>query len=143
MILDGPALTKDHEGYRPDIYLDSLGYPTHGYGFLLDGSHPYKSVKEYHDKKFAEEYSKAESYYEKLGLDLDTVRRCAVVDLLYNLGPNRFSKFIATLAALMRGDFDGAASNLENSLWFKQVGRRGPRICKLIRYGTWDCLSNV
>ena len=137
----GPALTMDNEGYREGVYLDSLGYPTTGYGFCLDYSVTYKSVKEWHESKFREMYSRAEADYEKYNFGLDIVRRAAVVDLLYNLGPNKFSKFNRFITALRDRDFVAAVGSLENSLWYKQVGRRGPRITKLIRDGSWDVIN--
>ena len=100
MIDSGIALTQDNEGYREGIYLDSLGYPTTGYGFCLDSSFVYSSVKEWHQRKFFEMYNQAEANYEKYNFGLDPVRRAAVVDLLYNLGPNRFSKFVNFISAL-------------------------------------------
>ena len=137
MIDSGPALTMDNEGYREGVYLDSLGYPTTGYGFCLDYSVTYKSVKEWHESKFREMYSRAEADYEKYNFGLDIVRRAAVVDLLYNLGPNKFSKFIGFHAALRMKDWLSAVAALEHSLWYKQVGRRGNRIVGIIKTGQW------
>ena len=139
MIDSGPAFTKDAEGYSKEVYLDSLSYPTHGYGCLLK-KRKYNSVKEYHDELFMEKYSQAEVDYCALGLDLDDVRRAAVVDLIYNLGGEGFKQFKDTIAALKMRDWILAATCLENSKWYKQVGRRGPRICKLIKEGRWDVL---
>jgi GH24 family phage-related lysozyme (muramidase) len=136
--VNGKDLVKNHEGYSERVYLDSLGYPTHGYGFLLEKK-KYKTVREYHDALFDVEYAKAESLYAKLGLDLDDVRRCAVVDLCYNLGP-QFANWNSTLTALQMKDYRQAANYLEQTRWYKQVGRRGPRICNLIREGKWEAL---
>ena len=140
MIDSGHALTMDNEGYVEGIYLDSLGFPTCGYGKLLDGRMVCNSVKEWHERIFYEEYAKAEAEYERLGFSLDPVRRAAIVDLLYNLGPNKFAKFHNFIAAIKMRDWLGAVNSLEHSLWFKQVGRRGPRITKLIKNGRWDAL---
>jgi hypothetical protein len=62
------------------------------------------------------------------------------VDLLYNLGAFKFYKFRNFSLALKNGYWELAAQHLENSLWFKQVGRRGPRIVKLIKTGKWEAL---
>jgi GH24 family phage-related lysozyme (muramidase) len=96
-------------------------------------------VREYHDALFDEEYAKAEALYEGLRLDLDDVRRAAVIDLCYNLGP-QFLKWNKTLTALRMKDYLQAANYLEQTRWYKQVGRRGPRICNLIREGKWEVL---
>jgi lysozyme len=138
--MTGEELTKGHEGYVEGVYLDSLGYPTTGYGHCLDWSRKYKTVREFHEAKFAEHYAQAEKDYEDLGLDLDAVRRSAVVDLVYNLGITKLRKFTNTLIALRMKDYRQAANNLEQSRWYRQVGRRGPRICNLIREGNWEVL---
>ena len=138
--MTGEELTKGHEGYVEGVYLDSLGYPTTGYGHCLDWSRKYSSVKEFHDAKFQEHYAQAEADYDRLGLDLCPVRRAAVVDLIYNLGYGKFLKFHATITALKMKDYLQAAHCLEQSRWYKQVGRRGPRICKLIETGDWGQL---
>jgi GH24 family phage-related lysozyme (muramidase) len=140
MIDSGPALTMDNEGYSEGVYLDSLGFPTCGYGYCLDSNRVCKTVKEWHEQKFYENYQKAEEDYEAYDFGLDPIRRAAVVDLLYNLGPNKFSKFVGFHAALKMRDWLSACASLEHSLWFRQVGRRGPRICKLIKEGRWDVL---
>ena len=136
----GPELTKFFEGYVEGVYLDSLGYPTMGYGTLLC-KEKFVSVKEYLTSCFMEKYREAEEAYEQMGFDLDPVRRCAVVDLIYNLGPAGFSKFHDTIPMLRMKDYNAAATLLEQSRWYKQVGRRGPMICKLIRTGKWESLT--
>lgn len=136
----GPELTKFFEGYVEGLYLDSLGYPSMGFGTLCC-KEKFGSVKEYLERCFMEKYREAEAAYDKLGLDLDEVRRSAVVDLIYNLGPAGFSKFTETTAMLRMKDYNAAATLLEQSRWYKQVGRRGPMICKLIRTGKWESLT--
>lgn len=68
---------------------------------------------------------------------LDEVRQAAVTDLRFNLGPNRLRGFKKFLAAMARSDWPTAAVELENSKWFTQVGRRGPRIVSMIKRGEW------
>ena len=138
MIDSGPALTKDNEGYLP-IYLDSLGYPTQGYGSLLRRK-SYNTLLEYHTELFYEQYEQAVKETFTLGLELDPVRTAAVVDLCYNLGLKGLLGFTHFLAALRMKDWTAAASALEHSLWYKQVGRRGQRIIKLILSGKWEVL---
>ena len=135
----GPELTKHFEGYVEGVYLDSLGYPTMGWGTLCC-KEKFGSVKEYLERCFMSKYREAEEAYEQMGFDLDPVRRSAVVDLIYNLGPSGFSKFVETIGLLKMKDYNAAAVHLEQSRWYKQVGRRGPKICALIRTGRWDAL---
>lgn len=67
---------------------------------------------------------------------LDDVRQNVMVDLAFNLG-SRLASFHNFLAAMMRHDWSSAASALQDSLWFKQVGSRGVRLTQMIRTGQW------
>src|SRR6185436_5365614 len=90
-IVDGPGLTKHHEGYSDFIYNDSLGYPTGGYGTLLKlGSRLPKAVW---DLAFTLAYEDAQVDIAKrfcYPCVLDPVRECVLVDMRYNLGPEPF-----------------------------------------------------
>ena len=137
MIDSGEALTKDNEGYEEGLYVDSQGYVTTGYGNCLDCDLKVNSLKEWHELKFNNAYTEAEADYDNLKLDLDPVRKAAIVDMLYNMGSTKFSRFHDTLMGLRMKDWNATAVALEHSLWYKQVGRRGKRIVAMIRTGQW------
>lgn len=67
--------------------------------------------------------------------DLDVVRQRALVDLCFNLGMPRLLEFTHALAAMAKGDYATAADEFQHSLWFRQVGVRGPRIVGMVRTG--------
>ena len=48
-------------------------------------------------------------------------RRFALIDLRFNLGPNRFRTFKRMIAAIHRKDWDSAAKELIDSRWWDQV----------------------
>lgn len=66
---------------------------------------------------------------------LNDVRQRVFVDLAFNMGITGLSKFKNTLSLAKGGDFSRAADALMASLWFKQVGTRGPRLVKMLRTG--------
>jgi lysozyme len=68
---------------------------------------------------------------------LDDVRKAACMDLRFNLGPNKLRGFVKFLAAMARGDYARAGAELVDSDWYTQVGRRGPRIVRMIQLGVW------
>ena len=69
---------------------------------------------------------------------LDDVRQVAMTNLAFNLGVPGLAKFVNTLAAIKRGDWQTAANGLRRSLWFKQVQRsRSERIIGMILTGAW------
>lgn len=52
-------------------------------------------------------------------------QQIVLIDMRFNLGPSRFKKFKKMITAINAKDFDLAAREMMNSLWYKkQVGNR-------------------
>ena len=66
---------------------------------------------------------------------LDVVRRQVLVNMCFNLGWPRLRGFVRTLAAIRRGDYQGAAEGMRDSLWAKQVGARAERLAQMMETG--------
>jgi len=66
---------------------------------------------------------------------LDPIRRKVVIDMRYNLGPTRFRGFKKMIAALARGDYKAAATEMVDSAWYHQVGTRARRLVEMMRTG--------
>lgn len=134
-------ITKDFEGFMPDIYKDTVGKRSIGYGFNLDEPFISKLVphdvslgkrpisRQEADSVFSVLYSKAkkdainyfgEDKFKKLPPEIQET----ITDMSYNLGANRLSGFKKFKSALREGDTQKAAAELKNSKWFNQVGRR-------------------
>ena len=130
---EAQKMIKRHEGYGPNLYMDTAGVLTGGYGhaFHLGSSLPQQvwSLIFYHD------YQQAVRDYEVLDLDLDPVRRAVVIDMLFNLGLPGMFKFKNTLAALRAGDWELAAKEMENSKWYGQVRTRAVELVRMMRTG--------
>lgn len=58
---------------------------------------------------------------------LSEKRQHALIDLLFNLGKTRFSKFARTIDAIKKHDWKRAHDELLNSKYATQVGRRAKR----------------
>jgi lysozyme len=67
---------------------------------------------------------------------LDEVRQQALISLAFNLG-NRIGGFIHFIAAVEDQDWQEAAKQIQQSLWFQQVGERGPITRDAIKNGVW------
>jgi lysozyme len=129
-------MIKRHEAYRPYIYPDTEGVPTGGYGHAFHkGSVLPESIW---NQIFVIDYQTALDDYEKLELDLDPVRKAVVVDMLFNLGWDRFSEFKNTLKALRAGDWERAACGMENSKWYGQVRTRAVELVRMMRTGEFQ-----
>jgi len=136
--------TKSYEGFRSNVYTDTTGNATVGYGHKLtadeikSGKYAngvtkaqadvlYKKDKTSHNKAF---YSK-ESWAKRLSPS----QREALEDLSFNMGSGFFDKFPSARKALMSGDHNGAANIFENSLYRKQVGQRALDNAAKLRVG--------
>lgn len=131
---------KIDEGVEYEIYEDHLGYPTFGIGHLITED----------DEEFgrpvgtpvAEERVRA--CFER---DVQTaIGECGVlygegnfgdfpgevqeilVNMMFNLGRPRLSKFAKFNAAILEHDWAGAAPEGRDSVWYRQVGNRAERL---------------
>lgn len=139
-------LVQKHEGRRTAVYLDTMGHPTIGIGWNLDGAGAADicdhyginladlregkeiltetQIDEIFDCQLTEVISQANRLLPNFPTMPDTVQS-VVCDLLFNMGVTRFSKFVSTIGQLKRGDWKQAAGDLRSSLWFHQVKSRG------------------
>ena len=66
---------------------------------------------------------------------LSEQRKCAMIDMCFNIGISRLKGFKKMLAAMEAGDYEKAASEAKDSRWYNQVGRRSVEVCAMIRTG--------
>jgi GH24 family phage-related lysozyme (muramidase) len=60
--------------------------------------------------------------------------QAVIVDMIYNLGPTKLSKFVDTIAAFERKDYPAAADAMEDSAWAKiQVPNRAKDDIAIVR----------
>lgn len=67
---------------------------------------------------------------------LSPVRQRALLNLVFNMGDHTLDEFKLFCAALQAQNWAAAGADLQNSLWWKQVGVRGPRVQWMIVNGT-------
>lgn len=68
---------------------------------------------------------------------LDEVRRAVLLDMCFNLGAAGLANFKRFLRAMEAQDWTDSATELRNSKWWHQVGRRGPRLELMVTTGRW------
>lgn len=66
---------------------------------------------------------------------LNKVRQFALINMHFNMGYPRLSGFIKMIAAFYRDDYEAAADEAKDSVWFRKSGGRGPEIVRMIRTG--------
>lgn len=123
------------EGFRADLYQDSLGHPTIGYGTLCRGWSKTLAAKvmEY----MAEEKQAALSSAWPAFHRLDAVRQDALVNMAYQLGVGGVLRFKKTLAYLERGQYAEAAAEALDSTWARQTPARAARVAAMLRTGRY------
>lgn len=131
---------KIDEGIVYEIYKDHLGYPTFGVGHLVLESDPEygqevgtpvseERTKECFEKDLDTAISECELLYEEgifEGLE-DEVQQI-LVNMMFNMGRTRLSKFKKMHKAILAGDWKEAAIEGRDSRWHKQVTNRAERL---------------
>ena len=130
-------MIKVHEGLRLDKYMDSRGFPTIGYGHLIEEGEtmPDRISQQKADELFDKDYEHHKAAAMKIpGYDkADGMQKAALIDLTFNMGPAWASGFPAFKKAFAAGNYEQAGNELVDSAWYGQVGRRAPVIVNLIK----------
>jgi len=130
------ALIKKHEGYRDEVYLDSEGLPTVGWGHLLNVGTSFP--KEASQVLFNVDFERAVRDYNTFGFQLDPVRRDVVINMLFNLGWSRFKGFKQLIGALYVKDWAEAKAQMIDSKWHGQVGIRAIELEAMMETGEYQ-----
>jgi len=131
---------KIDEGVVNEIYLDHLGYPTFGVGHLVlerDPEHGQpvgtpvseERVRECFESDLDLAISECVALY---GVDVwegfpDEVQQI-LVNMMFNMGRTRLSKFKKMNAHVICGEWTSAAVEGRDSLWYRQVTNRAERL---------------
>ena len=131
---------KIDEGVVNEIYLDHLGYATFGVGHLVIETDPEYGwevgtavsedrVRECFDRDLDLAISECVALY---GPDIwegfpGEVQEI-LVNMMFNMGRTRLSKFKNFNAALIEGDWKTAGVEGRDSLWYRQVTNRAARL---------------
>ena len=125
---------KEGEGLRLKPYRCTAGKLTIGYGRNLDDCGITEEEAEYllmHDLEKAEKDAEKFPVYSKL----NQTRKDVLIEMVFNLGYTRLSKFKKMFEALEKGDYSEAANQMLDSSWHTQVGKRAERLAYFMRIG--------
>lgn len=120
------------------VYKDHLGYPTIGYGHLLLENEKFSSglteseADSLLSKDLNTSVADAKSLYDKYGMTGGIELQKVLVQMTFQMGLTKLSKFKNTLAAMGKGDYKSAASGMRNSLWYKQTTNRAEKLAKIV-----------
>ena len=135
------AEIKRHEGEGLEIYMDSLGYKTLGVGHLCQPSDPeynwevgtpvsQEVVDMYYEQDFKKHYQETihvYGSYEDFQKLPELIQR-VLVNMCFNLGGTRLSKFKNMLKACKEHNWNEMARQMQDSRWYYQVGRRSKEL---------------
>jgi lysozyme len=130
---------KIDEGVVYEIYEDHLGYPTFGVGHLVLESDPEygqdvgtpvseERVKECFEKDLDTAISECVVLYGDKWEDFPGEVQEVLVNMLFNLGRPRLSKFNNFNKNILEHNWAGAAPEGRDSIWYRQVGNRAERL---------------
>ena len=148
----------EHEGLVLEVYQDSLGIDTIGIGRNLEDRGISKEELDYLDIPNMEvvyEHGITEKDARYLALndieivekelckahpcveELDEVRQLVLMDMAFNMGVPRLKKFVKMWNAIHEGLFDIASTEMLDSRWADQVGRRAIILSNAMKEGSF------
>lgn len=132
------------EGVRYDYYLDSKGIKTIGVGhnctvvpLPASWSTPLSNIQV--NQLLAADIQTVQNTLDSFipwWTAMDDVRMRALANLCFNMGWKTLSSFNTFLSLMRAESYESAATDLQGTAWYGEVGTRGPRICTMISTGT-------
>ena len=131
---------KIDEGVVYEVYHDHLGYPTFGVGHLVlesDEEHGQpvgtpvseERVKECFENDLNIAIRECDALYEDgVFNNLPDEVQQILVNMMFNMGRTRLSKFKKMHGAILEGDWKTAAVEGRDSKWYRQVTNRAERL---------------
>lgn len=149
------------EGLELELYTDTEGFWTVGIGHLVTKNPSLATAKAELDKMVGRKCfgritkEEAEKLFNQdvdsatrgiLGNaklapvynSLDAVRRCALINMVFQMGVAGVAGFSNSLRMLQQKRWDEAAVNLAQSKWYRQTPNRAKRVIGTFKTGTWD-----
>ena len=134
---------EEDEGCKYEIYLDHLGYPTFGIGHLVtenDEEHGQPVGTEVSEERVAEVFEEdvqvtldeCVRLYPNFD-DLPEEAQLIIANMMFNMGRPRLSQFKMMKACVDDGDWEGAAEQMMDSKWYRQVTNRADRLVTRMR----------
>lgn len=130
---------KEHEGFVPRTYKDSLGKRTIGFGHLCVEPEQWDDDKEYtreelervFDKDFDEALKNAESLIGERSINF--IAKQVIIEMVFQLGIGGVGKFKKMWSALDNEDYGEASFQMMDSLWAKQTPNRAEKLSQKMR----------
>ena len=132
---------KYDEGVVLEVYKDHLGYDTCGVGHLLVKGNPEygcavgtpiseSACDNYLKQDLQIAWDECKILYQPWFKDFPQEVKEILINMMFNMGRPRLTKFVNFNKAIMRKDWKSAAVEGRDSLWHRQVTKRAERLMK-------------
>ena len=140
-MIDTKQRIKNHEGFSPVVYTDTLNFRTIGVGHLCTDKDKFEDgviyTKEELEYLFEEDYNiafnNAHDLLEDKDIPYDPMVESVLIEMAFQLGLPRLKKFIKFIQGLQEEDYSKAADEMIDSRWAKQTPARAYELSTLIR----------
>ena len=130
---------KQHEGFRDTVYSDSLGFATIGYGHLVlptdnfveGNTYDKETLEEVFDNDFKIAVDSARDLLKDI--EHNYIIFGVLVEMCFQLGKPKVSKFNKMFIALKEKDLDKASAEMINSRWHKQTPKRCESLANIMK----------
>tara|TARA_R100000995_G_scaffold69759_1_gene38331 strand:+ start:782 stop:1195 length:414 start_codon:yes stop_codon:yes gene_type:complete len=124
---------KEDEGCELKMYKDTVGVWTIGYGHNLEEGIDQETAEFILSRdleKHSQELDKHKPHWRQLPDNVQIV----VLSMQFNMGWNRFSKFVKFWQAIESNpiDINEASIQMEDSKWWDQIKSRGPKLQNIL-----------
>lgn len=127
-------MLKRQEGLRLQPYRDTQGVLTIGYGLNLEEGITTSEAEYLLQSRINQTRRDLHGILPE-AFRSTTPRANALIGMLYNLGMARFLKFKRAIWCVQQGDWAGAADEVIDSKWAKQLPARAKETAEILRWG--------
>ena len=121
---------KKEEGYRLEVYPDTEGFPTGGYGHKIIEGEEIPTTKEGWEELFEKDFQRACEGGMSICGDwpIKDESKSIIIHMCYQMGEAGVRKFKNALSHLYNQQYKLCASEMLNSRWAKQTPNRANRL---------------
>tara|TARA_R110000751_G_scaffold265177_1_gene364272 strand:+ start:827 stop:1255 length:429 start_codon:yes stop_codon:yes gene_type:complete len=139
--MDTRKRIKEHEGFSPTVYEDTLGYKTVGYGhlvtikdeFIIGEVYSTDDLEDVFEDDYKIAFDNAHDLLEDEDIPFHETVESVLIEMAFQLGLPRLKKFVNFIQGLKDQDYKKAADEMIDSRWAKQTPNRAEGLANMIR----------
>ena len=124
---------KEHEGYRNAVYMDTLGKPTIGYGFLIEALELEEDICDLILMRKLEKLVNTIRFKFNWFDDMPDKAQDVIINMCYQLGVNGFAKFSKTIQYFKNREWNLGSKEMLRSKWYMQTPNRAKELSETIK----------